>query len=344
MTLSIAMCTYNGSRYLDEQLESLLRQTRLPDELVVCDDGSSDATADILSAFAERAPFPVRIHINPVNLGSTKNFERAISLCTGDLIALSDQDDVWLPEKLERAEQMLAQRPEMLGVFSDAHVTDESLRPSNVSLWDAVSFDTGRRRRFRNGQAFSVLLQRTVVTGTTFTFRAARRDLILPIPEQAVHDAWIALMLAAVGEIAFLEVPLVLYRQHGRNQIGAAKHTVWDQVADAADPDSAGAKRAYLQKELQLSRLALQRLQESRYQFHDARKQKLLVSKIQHLESRLSLPQGRLRRTIPIFKEMISGRYSKYSYGAFSAARDLAGARIPNRGIARASGDRQAAQ
>src|SRR3712207_5989304 len=101
MSLSVALCTYDGARYLPEQLESLARQRRLPDELVVCDDGSADDTVDVVRRFADRAPFAVRLSLNPQNLGFVKNFEQAIRLCRGDLIALADQDDVWHPQKLE---------------------------------------------------------------------------------------------------------------------------------------------------------------------------------------------------------------------------------------------------
>src|SRR5688572_14133745 len=99
---SVAMCTYNGARYLKEQLDSFTVQTRLPDELIVCDDGSSDETCQIVSTFAASAPFTVRLEVNQQTLGSTQNFAKAIQLCRGDLIALCDQDDVWLPGKLDK--------------------------------------------------------------------------------------------------------------------------------------------------------------------------------------------------------------------------------------------------
>ena len=83
--ISIALCTYNGASFLEAQLESYQTQTRLPDELIACDDGSTDATGDILAAFARRARFPMRVHANPARLGATKNFEQAIGLCSGDL-------------------------------------------------------------------------------------------------------------------------------------------------------------------------------------------------------------------------------------------------------------------
>ena len=88
MNISIAMCTYNGSRFLGEQLKSLAEQTMLPSELIICDDASTDATSAIVKGFADEAPFPVRLIRNEVTLGSTKNFEKAICLCAGEAIAL----------------------------------------------------------------------------------------------------------------------------------------------------------------------------------------------------------------------------------------------------------------
>ena len=104
LSISIALCTYNGERFLRKQLDSYIQQTRLPDELVICDDGSKDRTLEILEEFAAKAPFSVRIYQNVQNLGWSKNFEKAINLCTGDLIALSDQDDEWLSHKLAKIE------------------------------------------------------------------------------------------------------------------------------------------------------------------------------------------------------------------------------------------------
>ena len=127
--ISVAMCTYNGAHFLAPQLESFVVQSRLPDELVVCDDGSSDDTVAILQAFARRAPFRVRIEVNDVTLRSTKNFEKAIGLCTGDLIATSDQDDVWLPEKLALCEAAFARDPHIGLVFSDAEIVEEHELP-----------------------------------------------------------------------------------------------------------------------------------------------------------------------------------------------------------------------
>lgn len=322
VTISIALCTYNGDRYVEEQLDSFLAQSRMPDELVVCDDGSQDNTIEIVSRFAERATFPVRLFVNDSNLGSTKNFERAIGQCNGDLIALADQDDVWFPDKLELSGQLLEQCPEVMGVFSDAVLTGGELESLGDNLWDAAGFDRERRRRFRAGDAFSVLLQRQIVTGATFVFRSAYRDLVLPIPEYVVHDAWIAFLLAGVGTLDFIEEPLMYYRQHGKNQIGATKLTTLDRVANPAAPE---VKRNNLQFLLQFSVEARQRLTSTDYPLQDRQVLQKLDERIRHLWARISLPGPRWRRTIPILNEVVSGRYASYSYGMYSAARDFMG-------------------
>src|SRR3989339_673267 len=100
MNISIAMCTYNGEKYIEQQLNSFLTQTILPNELVICDDCSKDKTIEILQEFSKKAKFPVRIYLNEKNLGSTKNFEKAIGLSKGDIIFCSDQDDVWHNQKI----------------------------------------------------------------------------------------------------------------------------------------------------------------------------------------------------------------------------------------------------
>ena len=110
LSLSVALASYNGERYIGQQLDSIARQTRLPDELVICDDASTDSTADIVREFARRAPFAVRF-LQHQRMGSTRNFELAIAECRGDIIFLCDQDDVWYPNKIKTIEAVFIDRP-----------------------------------------------------------------------------------------------------------------------------------------------------------------------------------------------------------------------------------------
>jgi glycosyltransferase involved in cell wall biosynthesis len=172
LKLSVAMGTYGGAAYLPAQLKSIAAQTRPPDELIVCDDGSTDDTTWIVGSFAGQVSFPVRLQVNTTNIGSTKTFEKAIALGTGDLIALADQDDVWRPDKLARLEAMFAATPDVGLVFSDAELVDETLRPLGRRLWEVVGSNGAQRTLQRRDRAFSLLLPGSLVTGATMAFRA----------------------------------------------------------------------------------------------------------------------------------------------------------------------------
>ena len=126
--VSVAMATFNGERYLRQQLESLAAQTRLPDELIVSDDASLDSTWGILEEFAERSPFPVRLTRNEHTFGFAQNFSRSLSLCTGDIVFLCDQDDVWLEEKISTRLQAFSENQDVYCLVTDAYICDQNLR------------------------------------------------------------------------------------------------------------------------------------------------------------------------------------------------------------------------
>lgn len=328
--ISIALCTYNGEKFLPAQLESFLAQTRQPDELVVCDDCSADASAEIVEAFARRAAFPVRLHRNERNLRSTKNFEKAISLCTGDLIFLSDQDDVWLPEKLARTELEFDKDRETAMVFSNAEIVDENLHSTGDDLW-SFTFDEEKRDLARGGKFFDVLLSQNVVTGATMAFRAGCRQDFTPIPDDIpnlIHDGWISLIAANIGKVALIDEPLVKYRQHQAQQLGI------DYRAGRAEGYDERLNRyaaSILFIENEIRRLEQMRGIFEIYPQFEARRGKIgfenLIGekreKIKHYEARSRLPASRLKRLPPVLKEAASGRYRKFSKGFLSAAKDL---------------------
>lgn len=209
--ISVALCTYNGAAFLTEQLDSLHAQSRLPDELVVCDDGSTDATLRILDNFAAQAAFPVHIHLNPTTLGVCGNFVKAISLCSGDFIALSDQDDIWQPNKLLHALNMIQQaaNPPTTLYCSRLQYVNANLEPIEMSpIPHAVGFS--------NAVVENVATGCTVVFGTEI-----RRLMLLGIPSKMMmHDWWAYLLASAFGQVIYDTAPTVLYRQHESNVVG----------------------------------------------------------------------------------------------------------------------------
>lgn len=316
--ISVALCTYNGARFLGVQLASLLEQTRLPDELVVCDDGSTDATLNILYAFKAKSPFPVRIHINPIRMGSAKNFEKSIGLCGGSLIALCDQDDEWLPEKLEVVEAYFSQFPDVEAVFSDGMVVDAKSRPLGYTLWQHVGFTSAERRMMAGKAGMEVLLKHVAVTGATLVIRASLRKRVLPVPQEWMHDAWIALIAAASDGLRGISTPLVYYRQHGANVIGAPRRSLGERWRETLCID----RKLYYGEELVRYRLVRMRLEALAGQVRSDALM-LLKAKLRHMEARARLPVRRLQRIRPILSEMVALGYRRYSFGWQVAVKDF---------------------
>lgn len=221
--VSVVLCTYNGERYLPKQLDSLIGQHRLPDELLVQDDRSVDATVAIVREFAGRAPFPVRLHVNERRLGVVHNFGVAVDRCSGDYVALCDQDDVWHADKLQRLERALDE----LGGDHRPALVHSDLRVIGAEAVTSSSFFERRGFRHEHPLPLAELLFQNYVTGCAAVFNRATLEIALPIPREAsMHDWWFALIAAAAGQIRTLREPLVDYRSHATNVIGA-KRTEW---------------------------------------------------------------------------------------------------------------------
>jgi glycosyltransferase involved in cell wall biosynthesis len=290
MNLSIALCTYNGAVYLNEQLESIVAQTRTPDELVISDDQSTDDTLRLIEEFAAAAGFPVRLSVNESNLGTAKNFEKAISLCRGDVIVLSDQDDVWHSDKLESVERIFEAKPRLSLVFSNAEIADETLRLFDETLFDWVHFDGPKQRLVKSGRALDLQLRENLVLGATVAFRANLKELVLPISGNGplIHDGWIVLLIAAVGEIDFINRPLMKYRQHSAQQSRLSETSTWHEIMTSSKIDHACCVRQANQLNEAFERLAAYGLSQD--------KERLLREKISHLHERAGLPVPKFQR------------------------------------------------
>ena len=195
------MTSYNGGTYLQQQLDSFTLQTRQPDELVVCDDGSTDDTVKILKHFQETAPFTVHIHCNQENLGFIKNFAQAMSLCSGDLICLSDQDDIWLADKLSSVEAFFNHNPNACVIINDLFVSDELCQKRFFT-------------KLSNVKALG-LSESAYIAGCATTLRVEFLKIALPIPACIrSHDLWLNHLAIFLGARSILRQPLQLYRRH----------------------------------------------------------------------------------------------------------------------------------
>ena len=317
--VSVAMATCNGAAFIDAQLESLAAQTRPPDELVVCDDASDDATLDRVREFAATAPFRVRMEHNPERLGATANFERAASLCRGDTVFLADQDDLWLPDKIAVLAAHLDAEPEAGAVFCNGRVVDGQERPLGYDLWQALGFDAREQELVASGKAHEVFARHVVAAGTGLAFRSRYLEWLTPFPAlRNAHDAWIAALIAAIARVDCIEQPLIDYRLHDTNQIGLRRFDLVGQYREAQKQLETGA----FDYAVRFFEAATARLADapstpnpaavSRYQ-----------DKLDHARRRRDLPAAWLARAPNVVREAVLGGYRRYSYGWKSVAQDL---------------------
>ncbi|QKQ25581.1 glycosyltransferase [Candidatus Reidiella endopervernicosa] len=204
MSVSVAMATYNGQKYLYDQLKSLAIQTVLPDELVICDDASSDDTLKIIDAFCKESPFVVRVIANKVNRGCIESFEIAIEHCTGDILLLCDQDDVWNDNKIEVVSELFDTNDSVCMLINDQLIKDEQLI-------------NGSKTKLGNIYAMG-LTSDWHTTGCCTSFRRELCGLILPFPKDIKsHDGWIARIGISLGVRKVIGRVLQVYRRHETN-------------------------------------------------------------------------------------------------------------------------------
>ena len=314
--LSVAMCTYNGAGFLSQQLNSILSQTELPDELVVCDDGSTDDTVSILEAFAASAPFVVCIHRNVERLKSAQNFAKCFSFCSGDVIVITDQDDVWFPDRIANTRAAFANDPALTFTFSDAPLIDDHGNDLGRTLYSSLQTVQRDRKHYERGTCLlQVILRCGAIYGCTMAFRANLLPLILPIPEMWGHDGWVAVVLSAVGPSARLS-PVTHYRQHPRQFAGAGN---WKTKTRFEKTSSARAKR--YESEIRLHELAIDAVQSK-----SELRQLLLPAlheRLRFLHKRLDVRLGGLHELPSLVRLLYGGDYNRHGSGFTSALKDL---------------------
>lgn len=222
-TVSIALATYNGEKYLREQIDSFFSQTYENLEIIVSDDCSTDSTLDILKEY--KKSHKLKYSVNKKNLGFVKNFEKAVSMCKGEYIALADQDDIWMPQKIEKLVN---------------HIGDYSLACSDSELIDengnvfSHSFQRYSNNYIADEKQFEVLVFRNFVVGCTSLLKKDFIDKVLPIPDGVHHhDWWFALTASIMNGIKYIDEPLIRYRQHSENDTGVTrKNTIFQKIRE----------------------------------------------------------------------------------------------------------------
>jgi glycosyltransferase involved in cell wall biosynthesis len=323
VSVSVVLCTHQGAEFVAEQVASILRQVPEPHELVLGDDASTDDTVAIVErlvaehrAAGGRTELVVRRH-DPA-LGVVQNFVDAMAASRGDLIALSDQDDIWHEGRLAAMQAAFDADPDLLLAHSDARLVDAAGAPLGLTLLEALEATAGEREGLTRGDAFATLMRRNLVTGATVMLRRELVARATPFPNGWVHDEWLAVIAAATGGLRLLPEPLIDYRQHGRNQIGARRPTLGDKLAKLREPREPRATS--LVARTQALVWALERLGDAvRPGALEAARARLAFE-----NRRRDLPRVRIARIPRILAAAVRGEYARYARGPIDVLRDAA--------------------
>jgi glycosyltransferase involved in cell wall biosynthesis len=323
LTHGVALITYNGMKYLPQQLSSILAQTRIVEHIVVSDDRSSDGTWEYLEGWARNAPVRVTLVRNETQLGLSANFEQAISLVEADVVFSSDQDDVWLPDKVALLAAVFEEDERVQLVHTDAILVDTNGHDLGMTLFGELGLSRTERHAIRAGDAFRVYCRRNVVTGATAAFRRTLLTVARPFPTTFVHDAWLALMATSTGRVVMIDTPTIHYRQHGANLIGVKRlnsveklRRLWWEIKGprplAATTDNLLASIATLHARLST--------QEAVAPSHVEMASEIL----QFATYRTTLPANPVARCAAVISTALAGHYHRFSHQPWpDALRDM---------------------
>lgn len=319
------MAAYNGGRFIRAQLDSFVDQTLQPQEVVVCDDGSTDDTAEIVADFARTAPFAVRFERNSERMGYSRNFERAILLCRGDIVFLSDQDDKWFKNKISTVAQRFSEDPHIQVIVNDQEMAGADLAPAGVT----------KLQNLRNIGKDS----RSLIEGCCTAVRSSWARLALPLPRDnpdwidsdlLSYDRWLNELASFLGVRSVVDEPLQLFRRHGAN----ATNWIASEPRPVGNADLFATRVALVPVEDWQKRLGLLDAYVRWIQTNEqllrrigigdcARALREIRHEQQSVDARIALTALSLHRRVPRIVALLSRGGYKYFHGWKSAARDL---------------------
>ena len=323
--VSVALCTFQSEAYLEAQLASILAQSVLPSEVVIGDDGSTDASLEIVRGFAARAPFEVRVLPRSDSRGVVHNFQRTLEATAHETILLSDHDDVWFPHRV--AASLEALKSGFEAIHADAAIIDRHGSETGDRLLALLRADEATRKDLTGGRCFDLYLRRNFATGATMAVRRHLVDIALPIPAGWVHDEWLAMVAASRDTLALVDEPLIQYRLHGANAIGASRPTLRRRVQRTFTSGQNRNRTLSIRAaslEARAPSLGLPANSESH-------RLTLIRNKATFERLRAELPSSRMRRVSPVAKLATGSDYSHFaSQGWLDILRDLCQAAEPH--------------
>jgi glycosyltransferase involved in cell wall biosynthesis len=323
LSVSVAMTTFDGAPHLARQLASIAAQSYPPDEVVIFDDASSDETWSIIDEFERVSPVPVRPHRQERNVGLHRNIQDALRACTGSVIVLADQDDIWDPDKLAAIAHVFGD-PDLMVWFSNAELIDEDDATMGTDTWSAVHFGVDEQRSINSVRGIRRLLHGMTVTGATMAVRREVVDLALPLPPELdgpdfvyYHDGWLAVLGALRGQVIADPTLLTRYRRHARQT-----------TANKMEPNDAtvGPEPRSTRLALDATRVALvaDRVRERQAGQRFRGEMVEYLFELDDLFRVRTLPRGAPGRRTQILRQLVTGQYGRHARGLRTAARDFA--------------------
>ena len=314
--ISVSLTTYNGSSYITEQIESIMNQTIKVDEIVICDDCSTDETISILYSYSNKYSNLFKIIQNNKQLGCAKNFEKAIANTSGDFIFIADQDDVWKEDKVEKMIGLLSSA-NVKGCFSDSSIVDSNLESLGISHLQVRGFSKALFDSSKRKSLLHLFLKRVPPAAHDMAITSDVKSIILPFPNLPnCHDTWIGLCLAAINGWICTNEELTFFRQHGNNASNSGKQggiIAKIKQAKTSIKNNTFAWNAQLYKEL------IVRLEDK----CDKKILKLLHDRMEHSIIRSNMQCNIIKRLPLIVKEILNRRYFRYGRGWLNVLQDL---------------------
>ena len=317
-TVSVVLCCFNGRAYIGDQIDSVLGQTRMPDEIILADDGSNDGTLDVAVERISRAlasrPLRLTVLDHERRLGVTANFSRAIDAASGDVVFLADQDDVWRADKISTQLADLQCKPGSMLSVSNARLIGADGSDRHTDLFGAIRVSARDIESITGESPSAWLVRRSVFPGMTFALRRRVVECALPIPPLWPHDYWLSLIAASLGSITVSTEHLVDYRQHESNTVGLVPHTTAYRI---------GRVRSERTAELYATRFSVLRERLSAIPNAEIGALAAVEGKSRFEARRAALHPNRVRRSLQISAMAMAGSYSRYaSNGVANGVRD----------------------
>jgi glycosyltransferase involved in cell wall biosynthesis len=295
----VVICTYNGAKYIEKQITSILAQHIEPNCFYIADDGSTDNTIDICEKILVKSGVNYKITKNKKNLGFARNFMKHARLCNAPIVFFCDQDDVWHEDKVNVFKNYIDKNNEGLLFFSNAYLTDESLCLGKYCLWDLLPIPKKSIITYTDG-----LDKNFFVTGATMAIRRKLLDVCPDCPVGVYHDAWLSIVASIKGVVVPIPDKLILYRQHSSNLLGAHKKNIIERFIGVLAPT-----RKQVRKNQILQRiLILQQLKSSKLLSDKEAEMHLdFLNKINHIIESAWINKIRLVVYYPKYKLHASG-------------------------------------